>query len=152
MEGVCSGEEVQLREAQLRPRHSGKITFWNGGEVCDRKGEENRVWGCAGRNLGDAKYFQRVLKWVAVNLSSPLFFSWHTFLLPCSCPEPDPPPHEQQGPPSPGCHCSVCWAAAGWEKTTPARIGETLSGTWMGSEKVALQGRPSFVLSREHVG
>ena len=42
MEGMCSGEEVQLREAQPEAlSHTGKIL--NGGKTCDMKGEEDAV-------------------------------------------------------------------------------------------------------------
>lgn len=52
MEGVCSGEEVHLRQAQPEAlSHTDKIPFGSAGKMCDIKGEDVGVLGCSGRNL-----------------------------------------------------------------------------------------------------
>lgn len=80
MKGVCSGEEVQPREAQPEAVESYKqnsILKW--GQICGTKGENNRVHGCSGRNLGHTKL---VKEGVEVGGCHPFIFSL-SFLAYC---------------------------------------------------------------------
>lgn len=133
MEGVCSGEEVHLRQAQPEAlSHTDKIPFGNAGKMSDTKGEDAGVSRCSGRNLEDAKGLKRVLKWVAITLSSPLF-SGTLPSFPAPVLEPTSPPCEAAAPSKPPFTSHSLLGAANQERKGSAwHQRGALDGAWMG--------------------